>query len=159
MHGRQERESDQHRGGDTECQGSPRWGAENSEEHHGLEQPCGDKTEKAKRQRPEDRGLVGHELAAGESLLHEPPGVPGAERQDRERLALVFVEAPSVARHAPVGDERQPEDGDDDRPDDRSQREAADPASGKEKRCEWHEEGQRLWLRHDRHRENGSGRQ
>ena len=63
----------------------------------------------AERRPADDRPLVGDEVAAGEQLLDEPPHVPGADREDREDVALVFSEVARVARRATGGEERDPQ--------------------------------------------------
>ena len=64
----------------------------------------------AQRERPEERDVVGDELATGRGLLEQPPGVPGPQRQDVEDLVLVVAEVGEVAGRAAGRDERQPQD-------------------------------------------------
>ena len=159
MHRRQETERHEDRGGQPESEGSRRAGPIDGEEDRKLAeegQPVADVTEG---DRPDDRAGIRHELAARKELLDEPPGVPGADRDDREDAALVLPEVAEIRLRSARGDEGEPQDDDRGRPDGRRPRRSPPAVTSQEPRSERDEEGKGLRLRHDRDGERDGSEQ
>ncbi len=157
MHRGQEAERDERRRRESEDQRPWPRIAQDRDEDHQLEQRGQGVADVAECDRPEDGVVVGHELAAGERLLDEPPQIPCPERQDREDVALVLGQVLQVVGRAAGRDERQPDEDDDAGPDRGRRQEPAQAAASPEPGGERDEEGECLRLGHERECE-GRGR-
>ena len=108
----------------------------------------------AQRDRADDRHVVAGKGPDGRDL-HEPPDVPGVERQHGEDVVLVVGQVAQVGERSAGRDEWEPEHDDDRRSDGRRADDLASTAVRPEPSRERQDEGQCLRLRRHAH---GQGR-